>query len=84
MGLILEYIMEFLIGLKNDDKYSINHNPARIRIDSYNSLYIEKKLTLHNVIILIKSVFNRDKDNYYYSIFLEKVCIENPIHNIFK
>ena len=40
---------------------SINHNFARIRIDSYNYLPIEKKLTLHNAIILIKSVFNKDK-----------------------
>ena len=28
-------------------------------------------MTNHNVLILIKSVFNRDKNNYYY-IFLEK------------
>ena len=31
--------------------FSINHNFARIRIDSYNSLPIEKILTFHNVII---------------------------------
>ena len=53
-----------------DDKYSINHNPARISIDSYNSLPIGKILTFHNVIILITSIFNRDKNNYY--MFLEK------------
>ena len=33
---------------KSDDKFSIHHNFARIRIDSYNSLPIEKKLTFHN------------------------------------
>ena len=27
---------------KSDDKYSINHNFSRIRIDSYNSLSLEK------------------------------------------
>ena len=42
---------------------SINHNFARIRIDSYNSLHIEKLLTFHNVIILIKSVVNKNKNN---------------------
>ena len=31
---------------------------------------IEKKLTFHNVIILI--VFIEDEKNYYYNIFLEK------------
>ena len=42
------------------------------KVDSFYSLPPEKKLTFHNVIILIKSVFNRDKNNYYYNIFLEK------------
>ena len=47
-------------------------NFARIRIDSYNHLPIEKKLNVPNVMILIKSVVNKDKSNYYYNIFLEK------------
>ena len=51
---------------------SINHNFARIRIDSYNSLPIEKILTFHNAITLIKSVVNKNENNYYYNIFLEK------------
>ena len=44
----------------------------KIKVDSYDSLPIEKRMTLHNVIILIKSVLNRNKNNYYYKIFLEK------------
>ena len=51
--------------------FSINHNFARIRIDSYNSLPIENILTFHNVIILIKSVVNENKNNYYLNTFLE-------------
>ena len=47
-------------------------NFARIRIDSYNSLPIEKILAFNNVIILFKSVVNKNKNNYYYNIFLEK------------
>ena len=35
-----------------------------MRIDSYKYLPIEKILTFHNVIILIKSVVNKNK-NYY-------------------
>ena len=42
----------------------IDHNFARIRIDSYNSLPKGKTLTFHNVIILIKSVFNKNKSHY--------------------
>ena len=37
-----------------------------------NSLPIEKLLTFHIFIILIKSVVNQDKNNYYHNIFLEK------------
>ena len=29
-------------------------------------------MTFHNVIILIKPAFNKDKNNYYYNMFLEK------------
>ena len=31
-----------------------------------------KKLTLYDVIILIRSVFNKDQNHYFYDIFLEK------------
>ena len=29
-------------------------------------------MTFHDVILLIKSVFKKDKNNYYYNIFLGK------------
>ena len=45
---------------------------ARIRIDSYSSLPIEKILSFHNVVILIKLVVNKNKNEYYYNLFLEK------------
>ena len=32
----------------------------------------EKILSFHNVIILIKSVLNKDQNHYYYKIFLQK------------
>ena len=35
-------------------------------------------MTFHNIIILIKSVFNKDKIKYYYNIFLEKPLYELP------
>ena len=40
-------------------------------------------MTFHNVIILIKSVFNKDKNNYYYNIFLEKASYELPKKQVF-
>ena len=51
---------------------SINRNFAIIIIDSYNSLPIEKALTFHKVIILIKSVVNENTNNYFYNMFFEK------------
>ena len=51
---------------------SINHDFGTIRIDSYNSLTIEKILIFDNAVVLIKSVDNNDKNQYYYNILLEK------------
>ena len=52
--------------------YTFSHSFAKIKVDSYGTLPVEKRLTLHNVIIHIKSVLNKDKDYYYYKIFPEK------------
>ena len=48
------------------------HNYAKIKIDSDDDLSVEKTLTLHNVVILIQSVFNKNQNQYCYNIFLEK------------
>ena len=64
--------MDCLIKYFIREKSGIINNFGEIRIDSYNSLPIEKILTFHNVIILIKSVVNKNKNEYYYNIFLEK------------
>ena len=64
--------IKYLISEKSGLTDSINHTFTRIRIDLYDSLRIEKILTSHNVIILIKSVVNKNKNEYYYNIFLEK------------
>ena len=64
--------MDCLIKYFINEKSGIIDNFGEIRIDSYNFLPIEKILTFHNVIILIKSVVNKNKNEYYYNIFLEK------------
>ena len=63
--------IKYLMSEKSSIINSINHNFVRIEIDSYNSLPIETMLTFH-VIMLIKSVVNKNKNDYYYNIFLEK------------
>ena len=64
--------IKFLISKKSGIADSINHNFWGIRIDSYNSLSIENISTFHNATILIKSVVNKNKNEYYCNIFLEK------------
>ena len=54
--------IKYLITGKSGITHSINHNFGKIRIDLYNYLPIEKVLSLHNVIILIKSVANKNKN----------------------
>ena len=49
-----------------------SHNYTKIKLDSYDFLLLEKTLTLHNVIIIIKSFLHEDKNPHYYNIFLEK------------
>ena len=64
--------IRYQVSLKSGITYIFSYYFAKIKIDSYGSLPIAKILTLHNVIILIKSVLNKDKKHYYYKIFLEK------------
>ena len=61
-----------LINKKSGITNSINNNFGKIRIDSYNSLPSERTLTFHNVVILINSVVNKNKNKYYCNIFFEK------------
>ena len=64
--------IKYLVSAITD---SISHNCGRVRVDSSNSLLIEKMLTFLNVAILIKWVVNKNKKEYYYNIFLEKDSI---------
>ena len=42
-------------------------------------------LSFHNIIILIESLVNENKNHYYYNTFLLNARIKiNQIHNIFK
>ena len=68
--------MKYLLSQKGGITYIISHDYAKIKIDSYNSLPLEKALPLHNVIMLIKLVFNNDQNHCYYNIIYHKnVCI---------
>ena len=70
--------IRYLISVQSGITYIISHNYATIKVDSYNSLPLEKTMTFRNVIILIMSVWNKDENNYYYyyNLFLEKALYE--------
>ena len=53
--------IRYLRSLRRGITYIFSNSFAKIKVDSYDSLPIEKRLTLHNVIIHIKSVLNKDK-----------------------
>ena len=55
-----------LISLKSGMAYILSDYFVKIKVDSYDFSPIEKILTLHNVIILIKSVLNKDQNDYYF------------------
>ena len=46
--------------------------------DSNDFLHLEKTTTFHVVIICIKSVFNKNENNYYYNKFLQKASYKLP------
>ena len=70
--------IRYLISVESGMTYIISHSYAKVKVDSYNSLPLEKTMTFGNVIILIKLVWNKDKNNSYYNIFLENATYELP------
>ena len=64
--------IRYLISLKSSITYIFSTSFAKIKVDFDRSLLIEKMLILHNFIIHIKLVINKDKNHYYYKMFLEK------------
>ena len=66
------YRIRYLTGVKSGNTYVFSHYYRKIKVHSYDFLLIEKVMTLHSVIILIKSVLNKDQINYYYNVFFKK------------
>ena len=56
--------IRYLLSIKSGITFTISHYFAKIKVDSHDSLPKEETLTLHNVIIHIKSVLNKDKNHY--------------------
>ena len=48
--------IRYVKGAKSGITYVFSHNYSKIKVDSYDSLPLEKPLAFHNVIMHIKSV----------------------------
>ena len=51
--------IRYLIMLKSNISYVVSHKYTEIKINSIDDLPLEKAITMHNVIMLIKLVFFR-------------------------
>ena len=67
-----------LIEVKSGIIYVSTHNYARVKVNSYDYLPLEEKLIFHNVVMHIKSFWNKDHNHYYYNTFFEKCFYQLP------
>ena len=65
-----------LVSQKSGITYVFSYNLGKTKGDSYYSLPAEKILNLHNLIILINSVINKEQNHFYYNMFLEKIVYQ--------
>ena len=70
-----------LIEVKSGVNDVFSYSYAKIKVDSYDSWPLERTLTFHDVIIHIKSVWNKDQNHYYYNISLKKFYYQLPKNN---
>ena len=57
--------IRYLIRVKSGITHVVSHNYAKMKPDSYDSLPLEKAMIFCNVLILIKSVFNKGTNKYH-------------------
>ena len=62
----------YLLSQKSGIPYIFSRYFTKIKVDSYDTFPKEKRLSLHNVIIIIKSILNKDQSHFYHKIFSEK------------
>ena len=70
--------IRYFMRIKSGITYVNSHKYVKNKVNSYDSLALEKALTLFYVQVLNKSVFNKDKNNYYDNTFLGKSL--NQLH----
>ena len=70
--------IRYLIILKSNISDIHSHQYTKIKISSGDDLPLEKTLNMHDLVILIKSVVNKNHNHYCYQVFL-KIFHKNNI-----
>ena len=63
---------KYIIMLKGNISDVCSHKYTKIKINSDDDLLLEETLNMKNVLILIKSFFNKNHYHHYHETFLEK------------
>ena len=58
--------------LKSNMSDVYSHKYMEIKINSDDDLPLEKSLNMENVVIFIRSAFNKNHNHYYYETFIGK------------
>ena len=61
--------------LKSNISGIYTHNYTKTKINSDDDFPIEKTITMHNVIMLIKFAYNENHNHSYYKLFFKKLFI---------
>ena len=64
--------IRYLLTLKGSVSEILSHKYTKIRINSVNSLPLEKAINMENVKVAIKSLLNKKHNHYYYEKFFRK------------
>ena len=85
--------IRYVTSVKSDIRYVISHNYPKIKVYWYNSLPLEKTVTFHNVIVVLKSfnllsfficsVISQDNSSNYCKLLFQKASYELPKKIIF-
>ena len=64
--------IRYLTLVKSKTSHVYSHKIMKIKINPDHGLLLEKTLNMHNVVMLVKSVFNKNHNHCYNQVFLGK------------
>ena len=65
--------IRYLMGVKSGITYAFSHNNAKNKVDSCDSLPLEKTVDFQNIMIHINPIWHKDQNPYYYDIIIYNI-----------